>query len=69
MMDLKSWICDNTFLEGDIKVRDHCHVTGKGKGAVHRDRNINVSLNYKIPSCLTIQKIMMNMLLCKNLEK
>ena len=22
----KCWICDNSFAEGDVKVRDHCHV-------------------------------------------
>lgn len=44
----KFWICDNTFVEGDIKVRDHCHVTKKCRGATHRDCNINVRLNYKI---------------------
>ena len=44
----KFWICDNTFVEGDITVRDHCHVTKKCRGATHRDCNINVRLNYKI---------------------
>ena len=23
----KCWICDDTFFDGDIKVRDHCHFT------------------------------------------
>ena len=40
---------DNTFVEGDVKVRDHCHVTGKYRGAAHRNCSINISLNYKIP--------------------
>ena len=35
---LKCWICDNTFFEGDVKVRDHCHITGKYSGAAHRDQ-------------------------------
>ena len=43
---LKCWICDNTFVEGDVKVRDHCHVTGKYRGAAHRDCNISSSRNY-----------------------
>ena len=29
----KCWICDNTFVEGDVKVRDQIHVTGKHRGA------------------------------------
>ena len=41
----KFWIWDNTFVEGDVEVRDHCHVTGKYRGAAHRDCNINVGLN------------------------
>ena len=49
---VKCWICDNSFAEGDVKVRDHCRVTGKYGGAARRDCNINVSLNYKIPIVL-----------------
>ena len=25
----KCWICDNIYLDGAVKVRDHCHITGK----------------------------------------
>ena len=45
----KSWICDNTYADSDVKVRDNCHITGKYRGSSHRDCNINVKLNYKIP--------------------
>ena len=45
----KCWICDNDFIDIDVKVRDHCHITGKYRGSAHRDCNINVKLNYKIP--------------------
>ena len=24
----KCWMCDNVYVDGDMKVRDHCHVTG-----------------------------------------
>ena len=41
----KCWICDNDFIVNDIKVRDHCHITGKYRGSAHRDCNINVKLN------------------------
>ena len=48
----KCWICDNLYVDGDIKVRDHCHVTGKYRGSAHRDCNIKVKLNHKIPVVL-----------------
>ena len=25
----KCQICDNACVDGDVKVRDHCHITGK----------------------------------------
>ena len=25
----KCWICDNTNVDGDVKVQNHCHITGK----------------------------------------
>ena len=45
----KCWICDNDYIDNDVKVRDHCHITGKYRGSAHRDCNINVELNHKIP--------------------
>ena len=45
----KCWICDNDYIDGDVKVRDHCYITGKYRGSVHRDCNINVKLNHEIP--------------------
>ena len=45
----KCWICDNAYVDGDVKVRDHCHTTGKCRCPAHRDCNINVKLNHKIP--------------------
>ena len=43
------WICDNDCIDTDVKVRDHCHITGKCKGSAHIDCNINLKLNHKIP--------------------
>ena len=37
------WVCDNDYIENDVKVRDHCHITGKHSGPAHR------SQNHKIP--------------------
>ena len=36
------WVCDKLFDLGDDKARDHCHITGKYKGAVHWSCNINL---------------------------
>ena len=38
----KCWICDHAYIEGDVKVRDHCHITGKYRVSTHGDCNINV---------------------------
>ena len=37
----KCWICDNAFVENDVKVRDHCHVTGMV--VLHRETVISTS--------------------------
>ena len=44
----KSWICDRDYVDNDVKVRDHCHITRKCTGSAHRDCNINLKLNHKI---------------------
>ena len=41
----KCWICRGEFDKDDKKVRDHCHFTGKYRGAAHNKCN----LNYKKP--------------------
>ena len=41
------WICDNDYTDTDVK--DHCHIIGKYRGSAHRDCNINLNLNHKIP--------------------
>ena len=45
----KCWICDNDYVDNDVKVRDHCHITGKYRGSTHRDCNTYLRLNDKIP--------------------
>ena len=34
---------------GEEKVRDHCHVTGKIRGVAHWDCNINFQLTKNVP--------------------
>ncbi|XP_060072716.1 uncharacterized protein LOC132552555 [Ylistrum balloti] len=41
----KCWICQGEFSKDDKKVRDHCHFTGKYRGAAHNSCN----LQYKKP--------------------
>ena len=42
------WIYDELFDVGDDKVRDHCHIAGKYRGAAHWSYNINLKLSKKI---------------------
>ena len=46
----KCWIFDNDYIEGDVKVKDHCHMTGKYRVSAHRDCNINIELNHEAPA-------------------
>ena len=43
------WSCDKLFDVRDDKVRDHCHITGKYRGAAAWSCNINLKLTKKIP--------------------
>ena len=43
------WICEKLIEDGDEKVRDHCHITGKFRGAAHWSCNINLQLTKKVP--------------------
>ena len=41
------WICDK-FIDYDDKVRDHCHITGKYRGAAHWSCNINLVVIFTV---------------------
>ena len=41
------WICGK-IIDYDNKVRDHCHVTGKYRGAAHWSCNINLKIRKKL---------------------
>ena len=48
----KCWVCDNHYIDNDVKLRDHYHTTGKYRVSAHRVCNINVcniKLNHKVP--------------------
>ncbi|XP_043468340.1 uncharacterized protein LOC122502385 [Leptopilina heterotoma] len=42
-------ICKKKFAHSDIKVRDHCHLTGKYRGPAHQDCNTNYHESSTIP--------------------
>ena len=42
------WICKKLFDNDEEKVRDHCRITGKFRGAAHWDCNINFRLTKQI---------------------
>ena len=41
------WICYKLFDVGDDKVRDHCHITEKSRGAAYWNCNVNLKLSKK----------------------
>ena len=44
------WICKKFINNNnEEKLRDHCHVTGKFRGAAHWNCNINFQLTKKVP--------------------
>ena len=48
----KCHICDRQYQDKDIRVRDHCHITGKFRGSAHQDCNLKLQINpekIKIP--------------------
>ena len=42
-------ICNKKYSAKDIRVRYHCHITGKHRGSAHQDCNINYMLTDEIP--------------------
>ena len=45
-------ICDIEYTEKDIRVRDHCHITGKYRGSAHQECNLQLKVDpdkLKIP--------------------
>ena len=41
------WICKKLIDNDEDKVRDHCHITGKFRGAAHKSCNLNFKLTKK----------------------
>ena len=45
----KCHICEKEYNKTDVRVRDHCHVTGQYRGSAHQNCNLNFRITDKIP--------------------
>ena len=43
------WICDEKIINNKDKARDHCHITGKYRGAAHKKCNSELRIPRKLP--------------------
>ena len=51
LMD-KCHICGKRYTDKDVRVRDHCHITGKFRGSAHEEGNLKLRIkpeDIKIP--------------------
>ena len=56
------------YLDGYVKVRYHCHMTGKYRRSVHRDCNTSLKLTHQIPAIFhNLKRDMTHIILCKEL--
>ena len=45
-------ICGKKYLDTEVRVRDHCHITGKFRGSAHQDCNLKLTISpkeFKVP--------------------
>ena len=54
------WICNEKINKDKDKVRDHCHITGKYRGAAHSKCNLKLRIPKKCQLFFIIQKVMMD---------
>ena len=57
LMD-KCHICDKKFTGKDVRVRDHCHITGKFRGSAHQECNLKLRIK---PEDIEIPVILHNL--------
>ena len=68
----KCYICQKQYTDEDIRVRDHCHITGEYRGSAHQDCNLKLRLSpskIKIPVFFHNLMDMTPILLCNKLVK
>ena len=63
------WICGGLIENCDNKVRDHCHISGKYRGAAHYFCNINLKISKKVPMIFHNLKGYNSHLIFKELSK
>ena len=51
-------ICDRKYTDKDVRVRDHCHITGKYRGSAHQDCNLKLQIK---PETIKIPVILHNL--------
>ena len=45
-------ICGKKYLDTEVRVRDHCHITGQYRGSAHQDCNLKLRISpkeFKVP--------------------
>ncbi|XP_068728071.1 uncharacterized protein [Montipora capricornis] len=42
-------ICNKKYTDKDIRLRDHCHISGQYRGSAHQECNLNFQITDKIP--------------------
>ena len=47
LMLRKSVICGKKYTNKDIRVRDHCHITGQYRGSAHEEYNLKLRISSK----------------------
>ena len=57
LMD-KCHICGEKYTDKDVRVGDHCHITGKFRGSTHQECNLKLRIK---PECLKILVIFHNL--------
>ena len=45
----KCWICKNAYKEGEVKVKDYNHITGKCRRSTHQEYSLSLGLSKKFP--------------------
>ena len=63
------WVCGKLFEISDDKVRDHCHISGECRGAVHWSCNFNLKINKNIPVIFHNLKVYDSHLIFKELSR
>ena len=37
-------VCGEKYIDKDVRVRDHCHITGKFRGSAHQECNLKLRI-------------------------